>query len=174
MSWPVYEVEVKLPIDDAPAWANRLNALTPMAGAGHEHDTYFAHPTRDFATTDEALRLRDRDGRLELTYKGPREDATAKIRKEWNLDVKGPAGALIEALGFRPVAAVIKHRRTWHLDGCAVTLDDVDGVGTYLEVEATGDDVAEAQTRMEAVVAKLDLTGVTPEPRSYLELQLSS
>lgn len=171
---PVYEVEVKLPIEATADWVRRLDAVTPMASALTERDTYFAHPQRDFATTDEALRLRDRDGELELTYKGPREDAAAKVRKELNVAVDGPIAPLLEALGFVPVAQVVKHRRTWHMDGCVVTLDEVERVGTYLEIEATGDDADAAQRQVEAVVVRLGLDAVAPEPRSYLELQLSS
>ena len=49
-------------------------------------DEYFNHPCRDFAVTDEALRLRkDPDGKM--TYKGPKLDRTTKTREEIEMDI---------------------------------------------------------------------------------------
>ncbi len=46
---------------------------TPL-GTIREKDAYFNAPHRDFATTDEALRIRTVDGRCVLTYKGAEEE----------------------------------------------------------------------------------------------------
>ena len=45
-------------------------------------DRYFAHPCRDFARTDEALRLRRDGDDVAITWKGPRIDAATKTRRE--------------------------------------------------------------------------------------------
>jgi hypothetical protein len=73
-------------------------------------DQYFNHPARDFAQTDEALRLR-RVGEVNfITYKGPKLDAITKSRHEIELPLpSGDAAAtgfaeLLTTLGFQPVA----------------------------------------------------------------------
>ena len=48
-------------------------------------DQYFAHPARDFAQTDEALRLRRVGKQNFITYKGSKIDATTKTRREIEL-----------------------------------------------------------------------------------------
>ena len=48
-------------------------------------DLYFAHPARDFAQTDEALRIRRVGERNFVTYKGPKLDAMTKTRRELEL-----------------------------------------------------------------------------------------
>ena len=68
------EAEIKLMLDDATR--ERLLARLESRGArllgeSRQCDEYFAHPSRDFARTDEALRLREVDGALRITYKGP-------------------------------------------------------------------------------------------------------
>lgn len=82
----MYEVEQKYPLADVPAVEAalaRLGATWHRTAA--QVDRYFNHPSRDFAVTDEALRLRRTDDTLAITWKGPRLDATAKTRRELEL-----------------------------------------------------------------------------------------
>src|SRR5215472_15845297 len=86
-----------------------------------EADHYFNAPDRDFATTDEALRLRRIGQRNFVTYKGPKIDAATKTRTEIEVPLAsgdGPADGftrLLVSLGYRPVAVVRKARRLFHL-----------------------------------------------------------
>ena len=53
-----YEVEMKFPVSDWAALEARLAELgATISAAQAECDVYFAHPARDFARTDEALRV---------------------------------------------------------------------------------------------------------------------
>ena len=113
-----YEVELKFPVPDLPAFSQKLtDRAIPISPAQEEIDLYFAHPPRDFARTDEALRLRRKGEANYITYKGPKIDATTKTRREIELPLAaGPESlaswtALLEAVGFRPVAEVRKSRR---------------------------------------------------------------
>jgi adenylate cyclase class 2 len=146
-----------------------------------ERDEYFAHPSRNFASTDEALRLRittadDGGGwsRAELTYKGPKLDATTKSRAEETIEVAVDEADrlrwILGSLGFKRVAKVVKSRREFELEGLTICLDDVEGVGTYVEVELLAPELEAARERVLAMFAKLGLEG--NERRSYLELLL--
>jgi adenylate cyclase class 2 len=178
-----YEVEIKFRDADHAAIERRLLALGAEPGeAVEQEDVYLAHPARDFAVTGEAFRLR-RDGpRNRLTYKGPKHGGPTKTREEIEVGFD-PGGAaweemtrLVGALGFRPVATVIKTRRTFHLvrggRPMEVVLDRADGLGDFAEVEALADDrgLAEAQAVVLALAHDLGLTEV--EPRSYLRMLL--
>jgi len=136
----VYEVEQKYPVADVKAIEDRLGRLgASWHGTAEQVDRYFNHPSRDFAVTDEALRLRSTAAGVAITWKGPRLDATAKTRREIELPLATaavpaaaealaavPAAAeapsavpamldhwteLLEALGFRRVREVAKRRR---------------------------------------------------------------
>jgi len=184
----VYEVELKFRIADVSAIERRLATLgCPFASAEEQVDRYFAHPVRDFATTDEALRLRRVGDRVAITWKGPRVDATTKTRREIELPLAIPAdGAtaiarwtdLLEALGFRRVREVVKRRRTATVrrDGAEieVALDLVTGLGDFVELEirAAEDGVDAARRRIEALARELGCNA--PERRSYLELLLAA
>src|SRR5215217_7125166 len=120
-----YEVEQKFRVVNLSEIEQTISALGCELGPKvAQCDIYFSHPTRDFRTTDELLRLRsDSEGNF-LTYKGPRLDSTTKTRRE--LEITLPKGAsssnefaeLWRLLGFNVLLAVRKTRRTaafaWH------------------------------------------------------------
>lgn len=188
----MYEVELKFRVADAAALERQLAALAArFASAVDQVDRYFAHPCRDFAVTDEALRLRRVGDDVAITWKGPRIGAAAKTREELELGlatVATAAGAdcgaatidrwtrLLEALGFRQVREVAKRRRTacvaWAGVEIEIALDAVAGLGDYVELEllAESDGIPQAVARLESLAAMLGCT--TPERRSYLELLL--
>ncbi len=92
-----YEVEQKFPVADLAAVEADLAALgAKIAAAEEEVDLYFAHPARDFAATDEALRLRRKGPRGYITYKGPKIDAVTKTRREIELPLVEAAGGPAE------------------------------------------------------------------------------
>jgi adenylate cyclase class 2 len=180
-----YEVENKFPVDDLESMAQRLIAYGARFDEAIEQvDHYFAHPVRDFAQTDEALRIR-RIGECNLvTYKGPKIDRATKTRRELELplamggELTQQYVQLLLALGFRSVAEVMKRRRcgrfTWNRWNVEATLDEVEGLGRFveLEIQADADTLRDAQTSLVALASELRLTVV--ERRSYLEMLLES
>ena len=90
----MYEVELKFRLADEVAIITQLAALGAVAGEQVEQcDLYLNHPQRDFAQTDEALRIR-RDGSQNVsTYKGPRVDSQTKTRREIEISLLACARA---------------------------------------------------------------------------------
>ncbi len=166
------EVEAKIVLGDCTlleAIEDRVKRLGGVLDSEvYEKDLYFQHPCRDFAQTDEALRLREEGGRCTLTYKGPKEGGRVKARLEVNVEVGdcNAARLLLERLGFRPVAVVAKKRRYYSLGDVEVALDEVEGLGCFVEVESRRgreEDVIDA-------VRRLGLEKFPTTTKSYLEL----
>ena len=145
------EVEQKFRVSDHATIRQRLAALgTHFSEPLDQADTYFSHPARDFAHTDEALRLRRVGEDNCITYKGPKLDAQTKTRRELELPLPGCEQAfeqyaeLLLALGFGRVATVRKRREpgrlAWQGLEVEVALDDVAGVGTFVELEIGTDE----------------------------------
>jgi adenylate cyclase class 2 len=177
------EIEQKFRVDDPSALQAKLATL----GAVFRHrilqrDAYFNHPSRDFAVSDEALRIRSVGDDNVITYKGPKLGGGVKTRREIELPIGSgretaeQLGEILKLLGFRPSAVVEKRRTPGEVtvDGVhyELALDDVDGIGTFFEVELVVDDAEKelAQGRIHALQAKLGLVNV--EPRSYLRMVL--
>ena len=178
-----YEVELKFPVSDLQVFAKKLIDLAiPISPAQEEIDLYFAHPAKDFAQTDEALRLRRSGPANFITYKGPKIDATTKTRREIELPLaSGPESlaawnALLESLDFRPVAEVRKSRRkaaiAWQGRQVEASLDDVARVGGFVEFEVVVEesDVDAARICIQSLAQSLGLAH--GERRSYLEMLL--
>jgi adenylate cyclase, class 2 len=176
-----YEVEMKFPVADMTVVETRLTELgAAISACQTEVDIYFSHPGRDFAQTDEALRIRRKGPRNFVTYKGPKIDQTTKTRREIDLPLppnEETAQAwveLFEALGFSPVGEVYKSRRkarvAWQGRNVEVSLDEVEGLGHFVELELVvePDDLEAAKACIISLADALGLAG--SERRSYLEL----
>lgn len=177
------EVEMKFPVPDFRAVEQRLArwAASPE-GARHDTDHYFNAPDRDFARTDEALRVRSAGDANYLTYKGPKRDAQTKTRTEVEIPL-GPGKETAEALrqllahlGYRPSGTVDKDRRRFHLerDGfpLEVCLDEVAGLGSFVEMEVVTSEDAVDRARETLMACARELGLWDTERRSYLELLL--
>lgn len=187
----MYEVELKVPasLDQV---RERLQA-TDAEKTGHrrQRDVYYDAPHRDFAATDEALRVRyesdldDESARdttggdtSRLTYKGPRLDAESKTRTEHETAVRDPdeIDAILARLGFEPAATVEKRREYWAFEQFTVTLDAVTDVGEFVEIEReVTDEAAIDATRESAieVLSRLDIDAANQVQTSYLGLLLT-
>ena len=231
----MYEVELKLRADH-----DTVRTALDDAGATPDRrvrqvDTYYDAPHREFAETDEALRLReerrermgdsdapdvvdegdatdapdtvdegdatdapdvvdegdatdapdvvdeagvtDAETTTRLTYKGPLVDAESKTRAEHETAVADgdTAAGILAGLGFEPAAVVEKDRTFFRLDGYTVSLDTVDGLGEFVEVEgeaAGEDDVADVREGAADVLRGLGLDPDDQIRTSYLGLLL--
>ncbi len=154
----VIESEVKVLLggeDSLEDARRRVSRLCRYVERVRQVDVYYNHPCRDFAETDEALRVRKvNDGeRCVLTYKGPRSvEEGVKSRLELKSRVEpGDCGVLekmLESLGFREVARVVKEREKYQCPGgFKVVLDRVEGLGVFVEVEKSGGEEAAGEVR---------------------------
>jgi len=184
-----FEVEVKVPITDAEemkqklfdSGANQLNGEVQV-------DTYFDHPCRTFHDTDEAVRVRTRrpldDAELdlshalnELTYKGPKIDQKTKTRLEYSVEINdvNAMTAILENLGFKSVAKVSKKRTFYNLHEITISIDDVEHVGLFLELESIVHKKSELESAKMTIFNLLDELGIDSGQsvrESYLEIYL--
>lgn len=146
-----------------------------------ETDLYFNGETRDFAAAGEALRLRtcETEGagtEVLLTFKGPKQDRRSNSRTEYETAVGDGeiACRILEALGFHPVCRVEKVRRELFLGDVTLCLDQVEGLGDFLELEILCAE-EEREAAVDRLLAALDDLGVCRsalERRSYLTMLL--
>jgi len=178
----MYEVELKVRAAHGPV-RDRLEAAGAKAlSEVTQRDTYYDAPHRDFAATDEALRIRRTTGAAadgtRLTYKGPLVEGAGKTRREHETTVgdDDEAAAILDGLGFEPAATVEKRRETWRLNGYEVVLDDVTDLGQYVEVEreVAESNVDRAHSGAKQVLRDLGLDPAETIRTSYLGLLLDT
>ncbi|WP_094227491.1 class IV adenylate cyclase [Methanolobus psychrotolerans] len=143
-------------------------------GVQHHCDTYFNAPHRDFANTDEALRIRSVDGRSVMTYKGKKLDTLSKTREEFETEVDGGnARSILLALGFYESGVVRKTRRVFIYRNMTICLDNVGSLGEFIEVEITAE--SDIELHRKQIFDFLDRFGIGEKDSirtSYLEMVL--
>lgn len=169
------EVEVKAKIDSFEEMEKRLENLGALKSKKEfQEDIYFASPIVDFAQTDEALRIRTTNNNIFITYKGPKLNKDAKTRKEVEMSIEsaGKAKDIFEEIGFKEVRTVRKNRQYYTYENFEISLDDVEGLNHYMEIEISledGNDYDDAQKSIFELFEKLGITEGF-ERTSYLEL----
>jgi adenylate cyclase class 2 len=189
----MYEVEIKVPAD-LETVRDRLRELDADPGeTRRQRDVYYDAPHREFAETDEALRIRretttnggdthreaSTDGEsIRLTYKGPLLDDDSKTRTEHETGVADgdELAGVLDGLGFDPAATVEKRREYWRFEEFTVALDAVEGVGEFVEIEREVDAEDAIDPTREAAIgtlARLGLDAADQVRTSYLGLLLA-
>ena len=171
------EIELKVQVDTLGPIREQLNKRNAQfSGRIHEHDIYYNAPHRDFGTTDEAMRVRYTNEHAVITYKGAkRAKYGLKAREELNTAVE--SGEVFEQilvrLGFVKTAEVNKWRENYRLGTATISLDSVDELGTFVEIEVMTDlNGPDATNQINTLAKEMGIVG-EPILSSYLELFLS-
>ena len=94
--------------------------------------------------------------RVTLTVKRRRASELDRDEAEVVIDSPKQGKDALRMLGLQEVVTVKKFRRSSRLDqGTLVLLDDVEGLGVFIEVEVLGDDTSGAKERLEAAMARI-------------------
>lgn len=155
------EVEIKVRLDDMNQAERALNLAGCRLGEPvHQRDTVYINyprPFIEFKTRDIFLRIRRTSGRALLTLKQGEE--MASIEHETEIADPDVMHAILVALGFRAEVQVSKTRRTGVLGTYEVCCDEVEGLGSFLELEAiTNEDPSSVQENMIAFLEKIGIS----------------
>lgn len=146
-----------------------------------ELDTYYTSKFHDFKANDEALRLRESknliSGKKEafITYKGKKLDTVSMARKEIEsaVEIADAIKEILESIGFEPVQPLEKTRVSLTKGNITVCIDDVKGLGGFVEVEMLVKDESmreEALMDIEAVLGTIGLGMKDTVRKSYLSM----
>ena len=165
---------MKFRVTDLEKLERRISALAEFVVEKVEDDVYFNHPCRNFAETDEALRIRrDSDG-VTLTYKGSKIDPETKTRDEVKLKIDDfeKMKEILTKLGFRVSGRVVKKRRIYRDDEVTICIDWLEGLGNFVEIEIESEDVEGAKKKIFEYTEMLGLEREKSIRKSYLEMIL--
>jgi adenylate cyclase class 2 len=132
-------IEVEVKVRCSQDILSKILALgAEFKGTECHQDIYFNSSAKDFRKTDEALRIRIKEEGARLTYKGPKLDSQTKSRRELTVEINDPTamGTILAELGFLPSGEVKKRRTKYSLGEITFALDEVEELGSFLEIEA--------------------------------------
>ena len=144
-----------------------LGRLATLERRETQDTVHFADGSR--RTPSLNLRLRATGARQELTLKGPRlESGRSKVRMEHTVAVDGDIAPILAALGLVPTERYRKRTAIYAFEGAVVSLDEVEGVGRFCEIEAADD------ATIERAATQLGLSDEALERRGYARLVRSA
>ena len=173
------EVEVKAKIRSFDEMRKKLDEIGAIKiKTERQEDRYFNSPVKDFAKTDEALRIRetrsDERHNLFITYKGPKIDKKSKTREEVEMEIEDAdkCSRIFENLGFKEVRTVVKDREYYKYENYEISLDNVHGLKPYMEIEISLEDNSDYSKAQESIFELFEKLGKNDgfERTSYLEL----
>ena len=194
----MFETEIKIKLrDDTETRKKLLQMGAEFKYFMHNSDKYynFLRGGKDFAKTDEALRLRSTvlmdpiskqkiEEKHDLTYKGPKLKTSVKTRIEYESEVQNAEmiNKIIGALGFDLVIEIPKEREVFEImfatTHYTVLIDKIEVLsGYYLEAEIMVPEeqaIPAAKQKLVNFVSQLGYSEMDSIRESYLELVMKN
>lgn len=140
------EIEVKAKIKDLGSVRSTLENLgCVFSDSVTQDDIYFVNFDDDFSvfkTKANFLRIRKTRGKIIFTLKQPQSNELDCIEKEFEISDEQQCREAIEIMGYHEVVRVSKTRARCSYNGIEISLDDVQGLGAFIEVERITDEDA--------------------------------
>lgn len=162
------EVEIKFRVD-----FDKTKQRIEDIGASFVHeelqeDLYFSLPLPNLLRVRRIANL----GKAFLTYKFIKDPGRNEEFDELEVEVSdfNTTVEILKRLGFKEDIWVKKRRLVYRLGDVTFELNDVEGVGAFLDIEVMSDDIENAKQRIWEVAKKLGLGEKDVEPRLYQEL----
>jgi adenylate cyclase class 2 len=174
------EVEVKVAIseEERSKIIEELRSMCPLEKIHEkeEEDLFFVSSYDPSFGVDKTLKLRRSSNGVQLIFKSKRATKDLKENLEMEVGIKredeNDLLRLLRELGFRESVTVKKKRTSFRFDGYTVNVDDVAGLGSFLEVEVLVNEnsVEKAYRRIASVLLALGLSHKKVVLKSYAEM----
>jgi len=171
------EVETKFKVDNLDGLAEKLSARGCMLSAPiNQHDVFYSKDGVDLwessKTGDNIMRLRNQDGVHQFNLKQQKTSELDNLEYETEVSDPDAIHNILQILGWTrdQNVEVEKVRRKGKIDGYEVCLDDIEGLGTFMELEELADDDADPgpiQEKMTALAESLGISRDNLEVRGY-------
>ncbi|MCX6823448.1 MAG: class IV adenylate cyclase [candidate division SR1 bacterium] len=160
------QVEVKAKVTDLDGLKNKLVLLGYFfSPALFQQDRLYlpnalAYP--DIREGTITMRIRNTNGSYSLSLKKRGELDFDDIEREITIDDSEQAAEMLKYMGYYQVLEISKVRQKASYNGLTICLDEVDGLGSFINVRKTidGDSVTDVQAQLEKFLLNF---GVNPE-----------
>jgi adenylate cyclase class 2 len=154
------EVEVKIKVDNFEEIREKVSALGKSIKSIKQIDDYYIPCHRDFFSNKphpvEWLRIRTNPDGVIFEYDksvNAQEDGNQEYAEEYETDVSNPEELkkILAFLDFKKIVTVEKQREYWICGNLEIVLDDIKGLGYFVEAEAKGDFGSITEARRECI-----------------------
>lgn len=168
----MFEIERKFRLESGEADKIRAK-LEAKYGPGEEltqKDELFLFGKTSYSqhvTGEPALRIRSSGSKHYFTYKHTVLRSGNRVEHETEVSDPAAMRAALLAMGWHDVIHLEKVRQHYHAGGVTYDLDDVKGLGNFLEIELVAEKDANAEATLISIAESLGITAGQIEHRSY-------
>lgn len=162
------EIEVKAKVEDLSLLKSKLISLgCQFSEPLLQNDRIYLHRSIKFSEIKPGtavVRLREVNGKFKLTVKKSLENELSKLERESLVENGNQVNDIIKLLDFEEVLQVKKNREKCQYRDYTICLDDVENLGTFIEVEkmTKDEDSLQVQDELAKFLIALD---IPPENR---------
>jgi adenylate cyclase class 2 len=158
----MFEVEVKARVKNLEKLKSKLEAMGCVFSKEIEQeDRIFTDSDEDFAAYQPGvnfLRIREQGDKVLFTLKRSRSNELDSIEHEITVNDADELKNIIQSLGYHEAARVNKRRQQTKYKEYQISLDEVEGLGKFIEVEQFTDE--ESKQAQEQLFKFLESLGV--------------
>jgi adenylate cyclase class 2 len=160
------EIEIQTRVENVAPLLEFLEKNAEKVFEDHQKDEYYTPAHRDFVETrpiEEWLRIRE-SGKHSVTYKKwhYNSDGTSNHCDEFETKVDDPDSIrkIFSAIDIKPLITVDKKRQSWNWQDYEVSIDHVEGLGDFVEVEYKGSMKVDPNAKASEMIEFLKTNGV--------------
>ncbi|MFA6099545.1 MAG: class IV adenylate cyclase [Patescibacteria group bacterium] len=143
----MHEIEVKVRLKDLQTIIDKLMAIDcHLSEPVTQKDRVFLKAGSDYVKArgkEIFLRIREQAGKSIFTLKKAKTNELDCLEKELVIDNANEMAEILELLGYNQIMVINKTRRKGKCTGFNLCLDEVEGLGSFLEVEVIADEPAD-------------------------------
>ena len=136
------EIEIKATFDNKTKLVKDLKLIgAQQEKAKHQIDEYYNHPSRDTRKTNEYIRLRYKLGENKGIF-AHHINISDGVNKEFEVPIEEikTFKEILKNLNFPLLGTIDKKRDTFKFKDFIITIDEVKGIGNFLEIELDGEE----------------------------------
>ncbi|HLP79255.1 MAG TPA: class IV adenylate cyclase [Acidobacteriota bacterium] len=121
------------------------------------------------------LRIRRKNtGESLLTFKGSSKAPEDTAWQEWETSANDPEALkkLLLSNGLVSVVRIVKNRTTYKLEDFEINVDEIQDLGTFVEVELQSEDFVIAHKRIRELLARMDIHERDIITKGYVPLMI--
>lgn len=172
------EIEIQVSVKNIQDLLKFLKKKAKFKYQTRQVDRYFTPAHRNFTTAkpiNEWLRLRNSEGKFSINYKCWHRDEQGKGQfcDEFETAIEDieKMEKIFEVLDFKLVAEVDKTRQVWDFKNYEIAIDQVKGLGDFVEVEFKGkakkEDAKKINDQMVAFLKEVGCKGIKRNYQGY-------
>lgn len=173
------EIEIKVKIENPIDAEKKISEVAKYIKTKKQIDKYFSPKNNDFFAQKpmiNILRIRNQDkkARLEYHFANFSDNGKKISTEEYETEVENPeiTEEILKRIGMELRFTISKIRKYYELPGFEIVLDNVEGLGDFIEVEAKQDFGGHEKTKQECLklLKKLQIKCGEPIEIGYPEM----